>query len=459
MRAWSSGVRRGVRLVAAVTVALWAPVAASTQAASASSQSAQTPRVLVTTVDDAITPVVADHLETGLRRAERGNFAAFVVRLDTPGGLETSMRDIIQDFLAARVPVLVYVGPQGARAASAGALVTFAAHVAAMAPGTTIGASTPVSLEGGGDVERKVVNDAAAFAESIARLRNRNVDFARATVTEGRSVPSTEAVDIKAVDYLASSLADALDQADGRTVDLGETGLRATLRTADADTVEHDMGFLRRMQQRLADPNLAYLFLSIGTLALIYELASPGMGMGGITGAILILLALFALSVLPVNTVGLLLVGLAAALFVVEVVVPGVGVAAVGGSICLVLGGIFLFEETPGIEVSLALVVPTAVLVGAGTVLAGRLALRSQRSPSSLGASSLVGRVVEVGRVTEGGARGQALLDGAWWNVRTSGRHELQPGVRVRVQAVEGLDLVGEPVGDDHDAEQKGVSP
>ena len=459
MRAWSSGVRRGVRLVAAATVALWGSVAASTQAAQAQSESAPTPRVLVTTVDDAITPVVADHLEAGLRRAERENFAAYVVRLDTPGGLETSMRDIIQDFLAARVPVIVYVGPQGARAASAGALITFAAHVAAMAPGTTIGASTPVSMDGGGDVERKIVNDAAAFAESIARLRNRNVEFARATVTEGRSIPSTEAVDIKAVDYMASSLADALDQADGRTVDLAESGLRATLRTADADTVEHDMGFLRRMQQRLADPNLAYLFLSVGTLALIYELASPGMGMGGITGAILILLALFALSVLPVNTVGLLLVGLAAVLFVVEVVVPGIGVAAAGGSICLVLGGIFLFEDTPGIDVSLALIVPTAVLVGVGTVFAGRLALRSQKSPSPIGTSNLVGRVVELGRVDEDGHRGQALVDGAWWNVRSAQAHHLYSGMQLRVVALDGLDLVAEPVAQQHDAHDKGVSP
>lgn len=455
MRAWPSGVRRGARVVAAVTVALWVPVAASTHAAAQASggQPTATPRVLVTTVDDAITPVVAEHLEAGVRRAEREGFAAYVVRLDTPGGLETSMRDIIQDFLAARVPIVVYVAPQGARAASAGALIAFAAHVAAMAPGTTIGASTPVSMEGGGDVERKIVNDAAAFAESIARLRNRNVDFARATVTEGRSIPSTEAVEIKAVDFLATSLADVLDQADGRTVALGGDAMQATLRTADADVVDHDMGFLRRLQQRLADPNLAYLFLSIGTLALVYELASPGMGMGGITGAILILLALFALSVLPVNTVGLLFVGLAAVLFVVEVIVPGIGVAALGGSICLVLGGIFLFRETPGLELSLALIVPTAVLVGAGAVFAGRLAMRSQRRPSPTGASAFVGRVVEVARAD--GRRGQAFLDGAWWNVRSSGA-PLQPGMRVRVDEVEGLDLVGEPVTDDR--EGKGVS-
>ena len=436
-------VRVIVRLLAAATAALGPAAAAATAHAEAQAQAQPpSPRVLVSTVDATITPVVADHIADGIDEAERGRFAAYVIRLDTPGGLETSMRDIIQDVLAARVPVIVYVSPAGGRAASAGALITFAAHVAAMAPGTTIGASTPIDLQGGEDLDRKVVNDAAAYAESLARLRNRDPAFARATVEQGRSAPATEAVDLKAVDFLAPTLAAVLDQADGRTTTLGgDTGTPVTIRTANADIVDHDMGFLRSIQLRLADPNLAYLFISIGTLALVYELAHPGVGMGGVTGAVLILLALYSLSVLPVDFVGVVFIGLAAALFVAEVLAPGIGVFAAGGSICLVLGGIFLFRDRSGFEVSIALVVPIALVVGAATVLAGRLALRARSAPANNTPGAFVGRVVEVRRVD--GPKAQAFVDGAWWSLR-SRREPLEVGAAVRVVAIEGLDLVVE---------------
>jgi membrane-bound serine protease (ClpP class) len=426
--------------LAAVATAAFAPAAA---AVAATQPGPTASRVLVSTVDAAITPVIADHIADGIDKAERGRFAAYVVRLDTPGGLETSMRDIIQDILAARVPVIVYVSPQGGRAASAGALITFAAHVAAMAPGTTIGASTPIDLSGGGDLDRKIVNDATAYAESLARLRNRDVAFARATVQEGRSAPATEAADLRAVDFVAPTLAAVLDQADGRTTTLGDGPETVTIRTADADIVDHDMGFLRSLQLRLADPNLAYLFLSIGTLALVYELAQPGVGMGGVTGAVLILLALYALSVLPVDFVGVAFIGLAAALFVAEVVAPGIGVFAAGGSICLVLGGIFLFRDRSGFEVSVGLVIPIALVVGAAVVLAGRLALKARRAPANATPGAFTDRTVEVRRVD--GRKAQANVDGAWWNLRAD-NVALEPGMRVRVVDIDGLDLVVEPV-------------
>ncbi len=176
-------------------------------------------QVLVASVDSAITPVIADYLRDGVAQAERNRHRAFIVELDTPGGLDTSMRDIVQEFIGARVPVIVYVSPQGARAASAGAIITFSAHIAAMAPGTAIGASTPVALEGG-DVERKIINDAAAFAESMATLRGRNVEFAGETVRAGRSAPAAEAAEIGAVDLIARSLPELLDTVDGREVAL-----------------------------------------------------------------------------------------------------------------------------------------------------------------------------------------------------------------------------------------------
>lgn len=406
-----------------------------------SSATAQTdePRVLVATVDSAITPVIANYLTDAVGRAERDGFDALVVRLDTPGGLDTSMRSIVQRFLAAEVPVVVYVSPDGARAASAGAIITFAAHVAAMAPGTAIGASTPVDLEGG-DVARKVVNDAAAFAESIAQVRGRNVDFAIDTVRSGRSAAANEAMALGAVDLVSPSITDLLESIDGTRVVVGSERRAVTLHTAGADEIKDDLGLLQRVQQLLADPNLAFLFLSIGTLGLIYELASPGVGAGGAVGVILILLALFGLSVLPVNAVGLLLLAVAAALFVAELFAPGVGVAAAGGTLALILSGVFLFRDTPGVAVSATVIGPVALVVGTAVVLAGRLALRSRQMPSTTtGRERFIGQILTVERTD--GQRGQALVEGAWWNLRST-TGPLETGLQVRIVDVDGLDLV-----------------
>jgi membrane-bound serine protease (ClpP class) len=394
--------------------------------------------VLVTRVDGTITPVIADHLGDGVAAAERGGHAAYLVELDTPGGLDTSMREIIKAFLGADVPVVVYVTPSGARAASAGALITFAAHVAAMAPGTTIGAATPVGLQGG-EISDKVINDAAAFAETVAAQRGRNTNFAIDTVREGRAVTAEEAVRLDAVDLLAASRAELLEQLDGRTVKVA-SGNTVTLRTAGATPVEQDFGLFPRLLQLLADPNLAFLFLSLGTLAIIYELANPGIGFGGIAGAIFLLLGFFALSVLPINLVGVLLLALAAALFVAELFVPGVGVFAAGGMVALILGGLFLFDGA--VRIDPVVLVPVALVVGGGSVLAGRLAWRARRAPSVSGREGLLGRQAVVR--TADGLIGQVLLDGAWWTVR-SRNAPLTPGVRIRVVDLDGLELIVEP--------------
>jgi membrane-bound serine protease (ClpP class) len=394
--------------------------------------------VLVTRVDGTITPVIADHLVDGVGQAERDGRAAYLVELDTPGGLDTSMREIIKAFLGADVPVVVYVTPSGARAASAGALITFAAHVAAMAPGTTIGAATPVAPQGG-EISDKVLNDAAAFAETVAAQRGRNTRFAIDTVREGRAVTAEEAVRLDAVDLLAASRAELLEQLDGRTVKVA-SGNTVTLRTAGATTVEQDFGLFRRLLQLLADPNLAFLFLSLGTLAIVYELANPGIGFGGIAGAIFLLLGFFALSVLPINLVGVLLLALAAALFITELFVPGVGVFAAGGSVALILGGLFLFDGA--VRIDPAVLVPVALVVGGGSVLAGRLAWRARRAPSVSGREGLLGRQLTVQTVD--GATGQVLLDGAWWTARSRSA-PLQPGQTVRVVDLDGLELIVDP--------------
>ena len=412
-------------------VALWL-------AASATGTRAQATTVLVTEVDGVITPVMADHIREGLARAQEEAHQAFLIELDTPGGLDASMRDIIQSFLGANVPVVVHVAPSGARAASAGALITMAAHVAAMAPGTTIGAATPVDLEGGGDVERKIIEDAAAYAESVARVRGRNVEFAVEAVREGRSVAADRAEGIGVVDLLASDRIELLEEIDGQTVTLAN-GDRVALETRGAGVVPYELGTFRSILQWLADPNLAFLFMSLGTLAIIYELANPGLGGGAVVGVILILLALFGLAVLPVNVLGALLLVLAAILFVVEVFTPGVGVGAAGGTASLILGGLFLFRGRVGVDPEV--LIPVAVVVGGATMFAGRLAWRTRRLPATTGTGGLLGAVAEVGPVT--GTTGQVMVQGAWWNVRTRGE-QLREGATVRVVEVEGLDLVVE---------------
>jgi membrane-bound serine protease (ClpP class) len=401
------------------------------------------PRVLRATVEGPITPVIDDHLAGAVTRADDEGFDALVVEIDTPGGLDSSMREIIQGFLAADVPVVAYVSPQGARAGSAGALIALSANVAAMAPGTAIGASTPVSLDGA-EVSDKVVNDAAAFAEAIAERRDRNVEVAVDMVRDGRSLPVDEAVELGVVDLEASSLTELLDEIDGLEVEVGAERRPVTLRTAGAAVDDHDMGLFRRIQQALADPNLAFLFLSIGTLAIIYELASPGVGAGGVVGATLLLLALFSLSVLHVNTAGLLLLLLAAVMFVVELFAPGIGVAAAGGTGALLLAGVFLFPDTPGLSLSMAVVVPVAAVVGGAVVVAGRLVVRARRSPvNASGPGVLIGRAVTVSR--RGDNPAQAFVAGAWWTVRAGDHTSPGDGDTVRVVGLDGLDLIVEP--------------
>ena len=399
------------------------------------------PSVLVTRVDDPITPVIADHLAGMVDEAEQAGHEALVVELDTPGGLDSAMRDIVQTFLAARVPVVAHVTPSGARAASAGALIAWSAHVVAMSPGTTIGAATPVDLEGG-EVGDKIVNDAAAFARAVAEERGRNVDVAAAAVTEGRALSDTEAVEENVADLIVAGRSALLEALDGREITLPDDA-HATLRTAGAAVEEERMSFFRRLLQRLADPNLAFLFMSIGTLGIIYELASPGVGIGGGIGVLLILLSLFSLAVLPIDAVGFVFLALAGVLFVAELFAPGVGLAGGLGAVSLALSGLFLFpDDVPGLSLSLAAVVPTVAVVGVAVVGAGRLALRARGSPAATGAATVIGRELEVARAS--GHEGQAMVEGAWWNVRS--RQPLKAGDRVRVQEVEGLDLLVDPV-------------
>lgn len=432
----------GLVLWGTLAVAIAAPVVASTSPAAPDVRVGQVePRVLATEVATPITPVTADHIEDGLEQAANGGHTAYVIVLDTPGGLVEAMRDVVADILASEVPVIVYVSPEGARAASAGAVITLAAHVAVMAPGTTIGAATPVGLEGE-EVSDKVVNDLAAQAEALARLRGRDVGFASDIVREGRAVDVEEAVELGAVDARAIDLADAIAAADGRRVTI--VGDRSVLvRTAGAVVERHEMGPMRRVLQALADPNIAFLLLTLGTLGLIYELTAPGIGVAGVTGLTALLLAMFSLSLLPVNVVGLLLLAVAAGLFVAEVFAPGVAGFGFGGAVVLVLAAVFLFDDSTGVAVDPWAAIPLAALMFVLMVAAGRVALHTRRAPSTTtGTDALVGRVVDV-RDAEG-AEGSTHTQGSWWSLRSTGP-PLTAGGRARVVDVDGLTLLVEP--------------
>jgi membrane-bound serine protease (ClpP class) len=417
--------------------AAWVAVAVVLSPAARGQDAGRT--ILVTSVRGPITPVIADHLTESLARTVADGHHALLVELDTPGGLDTSMREIVQAFLGSEVPVIVYVAPSGARAGSAGTFITMAAHVAAMAPGTTIGAATPVDLQGG-EISEKVVEDAAAYAESIARLRDRDATFAIEAVTEGRSEPAEDAVAVGAVDLLAEDRAELLRTIDGRIVRI-DADAEVTLRTAGAEPVEHQLGLFRRILQWLADPNLAFLFLSLGTLAVLYEVANPGIGGGAVVGVILIVLALFALSVLPVNAVGAILLVLGFILFVAELFVPGIGVLAAGGTAAVLLGGLFLFRGEFGVDP--VVLVPTGVLLGGGTVFLARVAWRSRTAPTVSGTGAIIGSTGAV-HVAEG-PTAQVKVQGSWWGAR-SARGPLSPGQRVRVVGMEGLELIVEPL-------------
>lgn len=425
----SRPIPRAALFLALVALALSVGGSASATAADA---------VLLTEVDGPITPVVAVELDGAVDQAAESD-AVLVVRIDTPGGLDTSMRDIVQTFLNAPVPVVAFVAPEGARAASAGTFITMSAHVAAMAPATSIGAATPVDLQGG-EITDKVINDAAAFAVTVAERRGRDAEFAEAAVREGTSITADDAVERGVVDLAADDIDALLSQIDGMVVEV--SGEQRTLSTAGAAVEDYEVSPFRSVLGWIADPNLAFIFISLGTLALVYEAANPGLGFAGIAGAIALVLGFFSLSVLPVNVAGIALLILAAALFIGEVFVPGVGVLAAGGTVALLLSALFLFEGP--VAVSVPILWPTAVVMGGGTIVAGRLAMKARFAPPTSGPTRLIGEVVTVEPKDD--RRGDAFVDGAWWTVVPE-QGTLRAGP-AEIVSVDGLRLVVRPTGD-----------
>jgi membrane-bound serine protease (ClpP class) len=396
--------------------------------------------VYVTRLEGALSPVTANQLLDALDAAERDGAVALLVEVDTPGGLVASMREVVTAFLSARVPVITLVAPPGARAASAGTLIVMSGHLAAMAPATSIGAATPVALSGeeAGD---KAVSALAAEAEAIAIERDRNVDFARAAVEQGLSIPATQAVEENVVDLVADDRLDLLVALDGGEVTLID-GRTVELALAGAPIVEREPGLTGALLERLVDPNLTFVLLGLGTLALLVEFAVPGIGAGGITGVILLLLAGFSLSLLPTTAVGLALLVLAAALFIAELFVPGTGVLAAGGAVALVLAGIFMFNDVSGLAVSPTVLIPVSIVMLAGSVALTVSVRNAQSQPRRLDDDQLVERVVQVQVANRD--QGQVLVDGERWHVRTDDP-PLERGMYVRVLERQGLTLLVEP--------------
>ena len=399
--------------------------------------------VVTTRVDGPITPVIADHLADTIEETAAEDHEALVVILDTPGGGLDPTRAIVQDFLDAPVPVIVYVAPQGADAGSAGTFITYAAHVAAMAPATTIGAATPVGLEGE-EVGDKIVNNTVAFAEAIAEERGRDEQFAADSVRDGRSITAAIAVEEGVVDLQAASLAELLEEIDGSEVEV--RGSTVELATADAATVERDLSGTRAILQLLANPNLAFIFTTLGTLGILYEIASPGLGLGGVVGGISLVLLMFSLAVLPVAWAGVALLLIAAAMFIAELFMPGVGVGAAGGTLALLLGGIFLFQEPTGLAMDWWVIAPTAIVAFLLSLAAGRLVARAHDRRSRVASDYNIGRVVEVEQAAEG--RPRARVDGTLWRLRP---HDdgvvLRDGERYVVIDRDNLDLIVAPEG------------
>ncbi|HSB40440.1 MAG TPA: nodulation protein NfeD [Methylomirabilota bacterium] len=420
----------------AATVAL---LALATLSAVAGPASAAAPVSLIE-LDSAITPVTVRLLAGAIERAQADGAQALVVQLNTPGGLERSMRSMVQSILGSPVPVIVYVAPTGARAASAGVFITMAAHVAAMAPATNIGAAHPVAIGGGADKEmiKKVENDAAAFARTIASERGRNAEWAEKAVRSSVSATEREAVKLKVVDLVAESVPDLLAKIDGRTVKT--TKGPVTLATRDAPVRVIEVRFRDKFLALISDPNVAYLLMMAGMLGIFFELSNPGAILPGVIGGICLILAFYAFQSLPVNWAGLLLILFGVVLLIVEIKVVSHGVLAIGGVIAMLLGSLMLYDtpETTGIRLSWYVIVP-AVGTTAGLVFfAVSMGIRALYRPSVTGESAMVGRraVVRSALAPEG----QVLIDGELWRALSrDGR--IEAGETVQITAVDGLTL------------------
>jgi membrane-bound serine protease (ClpP class) len=439
---------------------------------------------LLLRVDSAIGPATADYILSGIAKAEANDHHLIVLEMDTPGGLDSAMRDIIKGILASQVPVATFVAPSGSRAASAGTYILYASHIAAMTPASNLGAATPVQIGGmpgtpgqpepaerqadeskGGQgskpaetdsaadksepempadsMKAKMVNDAAAYIESLAELRGRNVQWARKAVREAVSLSAGEALELNVIDIVADDVPDLLKQADGRTVTLNNQ--QSTLATADLAIEVFEPGWRIELLTIITDPNVAYLLMLVGIYGLLLEGYNPGALVPGIVGAICLLVALFAFQVLPVNYAGLGLMLFGVALMVAEGFVPSFGILGIGGLAAFVFGSIMLMDsDVPGFAISQSLIGGVATVAGLSILGIIFMLMRARKRPVVTGSEGMLGQTAEV--LEDFAGQGHVFLAGERWNAES--KLPLRKGQNVRVTALHGLVVAVEPLPD-----------
>ena len=399
------------------------------------------PHVDLIVIDGSINPAVDDFIREGITRAKSNGARALIIQLDTPGGLLSSTRTIVKEMLSAQVPIMVHVAPSGAGAGSAGVFITMAAHIAAMAPATNIGAAHPVA-GGGQEVKgvmgEKIENFTASFSETIAQKRGRNTEWAIEAVRRSVSITETDALKKKVIDIIAKDIDDLLKQADGRKVDLD--GRMTTLSVKGVNVVRHEMSLKQKIVNAIADPNIAYMLLMAGILGLYMEFSNPGVMFPGVTGAICLVLALISLQLLSFNYAGLFLILLGIALLIGEAFMPSFGVLGIGGVVSLALGSFLLFD-TPNSDLTIdGTIVYTAVATMASLVRAiGYLVFRSQKAKPTLGMDGLIGEIGEVRAKLS--PSGKIFVHGEYWNAQTQTDGQIDVGDKVQIVGYEGMNL------------------
>ena len=398
----------------------------------------------VLTVKGTINPVLVDYIGRGIAQAEETKASVVIIRMDTPGGLDTAMRDIIQEIVNAKVPVIVYISPSGARAASAGVYITMSAHIAAMASNTAIGAATPVQMGGDGEAQvsdemkAKIINDAAAYIRSIAESHGRNADWAEKAVREAVSITETEALRLNVIDMTAPDLNSLISQLDGREVTLID-GSVVTINTQSAPVNYVKMPLAEDFLYTIADPNIAFILLSLAMLGITVEIFNPGLIFPGVVGGISLLFAFYSLGVLPVNWAGVLLIVLAFGLFIAEVLTTTFGLFTVGGVTSLVIGSLILFKgAAPVFQVNPWLIATVTVAISSLFAFVISRVLKAHRSQAKTGREELIGKtaIVKVALDPEG----TVFFKGERWEA-VSDKGKVEPEEEVLITKVEGLTL------------------
>ena len=397
--------------------------------------------IYVIRIADAISPGTAEYIKSGIKKAEENEAACIIIELDTPGGLAESMRLIVQNILASRVPVVVFVSPGGARAASAGVMITMAADVAAMAPGTNIGAAHPVGA-GGKDIDGamsdKIINDMVAQAKSVAEKRGRNANWVEDAIRESVSVTETEALKENIIDLIAKDTEDLIRQLNGR-----EIKDRGKLELDEANKIVLEETLRTKILRTISNPNIAYILMMIGLAGLYFELSHPGAIFPGVIGAISLILAFFAMQTLPVNYAGILLIVLAIIFFIMEMKIASYGLLSVAGIVSLLLGSLMLFEgDTPDMKLSWHVLLPTIIMISGFFVGVASLVFRAQISKPATGAGGLVGEIGIVKKALR--PEGKVFVHGELWHARA--KEPLDEDAKVRVVKVVNLTLEVESV-------------